>query len=221
MKAIVLQENLIKGLNTVNRIIGKNLMLPILNNVLIKCENSRITLTATNLEIAIITSIGANIEKPGELTVPARLLTEFVMSNSDKNITLESDGNNLKCLSEKYQAIINGLPVATMELKNKLTRQNVADAVEQYKKHRDPRELVFQFKRGIAHFAVDDQQIEFCTKLEGMSSWFLRLRAKTLFYTVAIAVLLKALGMILLHQQEIARNVNEGCRSVRRSKSAI
>jgi len=80
---------------------------------------------------------------------------------------------NMTALSLDVCLMINGLPVATMELKNNLTKQSVTDAVEQYKKDRDPRELVFQFKRGIAHFAVDDQQIEFCTKLEGMSSWFL------------------------------------------------
>jgi len=69
--------------------------------------------------------------------------------------------------------MINGLPVFTIELKNKLTKQSVKDAIEQYKNDRDPRELVFQFKRAIAHLAVDDQQIQFCTKLEGKSSWFL------------------------------------------------
>lgn len=69
--------------------------------------------------------------------------------------------------------MINGLPVFTIELKNKLTKQSVKDAVEQYKNDRDPRELVFQFKRAIAHLAVDDQQIQFCTKLDGRSSWFL------------------------------------------------
>lgn len=68
---------------------------------------------------------------------------------------------------------INGLPVATFELKNRLTKQTVDDAVEQYKKDRDPRELLFQFKRCLVHFAVDEQQVKFCTKLDGTSSWFL------------------------------------------------
>ena len=53
---------------------------------------------------------------------------------------------------------INGLPVATFELKNSLTKQTVEDAVEQYKRDRDPRELLFQFGRCIVHFAVDDQR---------------------------------------------------------------
>lgn len=68
---------------------------------------------------------------------------------------------------------INGLPVITFELKNQLTKQDVDDAVKQYKTDRDPRELLFQFKRCMVHFAVDDARIKFCTKLDGKASWFL------------------------------------------------
>lgn len=68
---------------------------------------------------------------------------------------------------------INGLPIATFELKNSLTKQTVQDAVEQYKRDRDPKELLFQFGRCIAHFAVDDHEVRFCTHLKGKASWFL------------------------------------------------
>ena len=68
---------------------------------------------------------------------------------------------------------INGLPVITFELKNQLTKQNVEDAVEQYKSDRDPRELLFSFKRCMVHFALDDARIKFCTRLAGKDSWFL------------------------------------------------
>ncbi len=68
---------------------------------------------------------------------------------------------------------VNGLPVATMELKNSLTKQSVADAVEQYRRDRDPRELLFSLGRCVAHFAVDDAEVRFCTELKGKSSWFL------------------------------------------------
>ncbi|MDD2468263.1 MAG: type I restriction endonuclease subunit R [Desulfobulbus sp.] len=68
---------------------------------------------------------------------------------------------------------INGLPVATFELKNKLTKQTVADAVEQYKRDRDPKELLFQFGRCMVHFAVDDHEVRMCTHLKGKQSWFL------------------------------------------------
>lgn len=68
---------------------------------------------------------------------------------------------------------INGLPVATFELKNRLTKQTVADAVEQYKRDRDPRERLFEFGRCAVHFAADDQEVRFCTHLKGKASWFL------------------------------------------------
>ncbi len=68
---------------------------------------------------------------------------------------------------------INGLPVATFELKNSLTKQTVEDAVEQYKRDRDPRERLFEFGRCVAHFAVDDHEVRFCTHLKGKGSWFL------------------------------------------------
>ncbi len=68
---------------------------------------------------------------------------------------------------------INGLPVATFELKNSLTKQTVEDAVWQYKKDRNPREKLFEFGRCVAHFAVDDHEVRFCTHLKGKASWFL------------------------------------------------
>ena len=68
---------------------------------------------------------------------------------------------------------INGLPIATFELKNSLTKQTVEDAVEQYKRDRDPREKLFEFGRCVVHFAVDDHEVRFCTQLKGKASWFL------------------------------------------------
>ena len=68
---------------------------------------------------------------------------------------------------------LNGLPIITMELKNQLTKQNVVDAVEQYKNDRSPEEVLFSFKRCIVHFAVDDNEVRMCTELKGKKSWFL------------------------------------------------
>ena len=68
---------------------------------------------------------------------------------------------------------INGLPIATFELKNSLTKQTVEDAVEQYKRDRDPRERLFEFGRCVVHFAVDDSEVQMCTELAGKRSWFL------------------------------------------------
>lgn len=76
-------------------------------------------------------------------------------------------------LSLDMAVFINGLPIATFELKNKLTKQTVEDAVQQYKNDRDPKELLFQFGRCVVHFAVDDHEVRMCTYLKGKSSWFL------------------------------------------------
>lgn len=67
----------------------------------------------------------------------------------------------------------NGLPIVTFELKNSLTKQTVEDAIEQYRRDRDPREKLFEFGRCMAHFAIDDHEVRFCTHLTGKSSWFL------------------------------------------------
>ena len=79
---------------------------------------------------------------------------------------------------EKQRALdlalfINGLPIATFELKNNLTKQTVRDAVQQYRQSRNPREDLFQVGRCTVHFAVDDQEAQFCTKLAGKASVFL------------------------------------------------
>lgn len=80
---------------------------------------------------------------------------------------------NVRKLALDMCVFINGLPIITFELKNQLTKQNVDDAVEQYKTDRDSHELLFSFKRCMVHFAVDDARIKFCTRLSGKDSWFL------------------------------------------------
>lgn len=76
-------------------------------------------------------------------------------------------------LALDFTIFINGLPIITCELKNRLTKQNVEDAVQQYKNDRSPRELLFHFGRCMVHFAVDDNEIKMCTELKGKPSWFL------------------------------------------------
>ena len=80
---------------------------------------------------------------------------------------------NETTLSLDLAVFINGLPIATFELKNKLTKQTVDDAIQQYKRDRDEKELLFQFGRCLVHFAVDDHEVRMCTHLKGKYSWFL------------------------------------------------
>ncbi len=82
-----LQENLEKGLNTVYKAIPTKSSLPILNNILIKTENGRLKLSATNMETAISTYVGASIDKEGQITIPAKLIREFVSNVSQNALT--------------------------------------------------------------------------------------------------------------------------------------
>lgn len=76
-------------------------------------------------------------------------------------------------LSVDLVVFLNGLPIITMELKNRLSCQDTANAVAQYRNDRDPKDLLFMPKRCAVHFAVDDETVEMCTKLCGKDSWFL------------------------------------------------
>lgn len=107
---------------------------------------------------------------PTENNVKAKEMYEKNIFSVTRQLMYSNDSTRLAL---DMCVFINGLPVITFELKNQLTKQDVDDAVNQYKTDRDPRELLFQFKRCMVHFAVDDARIKFCTKLDGKSSWFL------------------------------------------------
>lgn len=110
MKLTVTQENLHKALSIVSRIAGTKTPLPILSNIFIKTENNRLMLAATNLEIAITVFIGTKIESKGSLTIPARLLSEFVSNLPKNNIEIENKGLHINVTSGMYTSTINGLP---------------------------------------------------------------------------------------------------------------
>ncbi len=109
MKLSCLQENLSKGLAIVSRAVATRTTLPITQNVLIATDQSRLKLSATNLEIAITCWVGAKIEEDGAITIPARLLTEFIGSlpNDRIDITLTQRTLHLRCA--RFEARINGL----------------------------------------------------------------------------------------------------------------
>ncbi len=107
---------------------------------------------------------------PSEKNIAAKEMFDKNIFSVTRQLMYSKDNNKLAL---DFAIFINGLPVITCELKNRLTKQNVEDAVQQYKLDRDPRELLFQFKRCMVHFAVDDNEVKFCTRLEGKKSWFL------------------------------------------------
>lgn len=109
MKLSCLQENLNRGLGIVGRAVATRSTLPITQNVLLTTDQSRLKLAATNLEMAISCWIGAKVEEEGAITVPARLLTEFINSlpNDQIDIALSQQTLRLKC--GRFEARINGL----------------------------------------------------------------------------------------------------------------
>jgi DNA polymerase-3 subunit beta len=111
MKVTVLQENLAKGLSIVGRAVASRSTLPILSNILIETDGSRLRLAATNLEIGISCWIGAKVEDPGAITVPARLLAELVGSLPNEPISMELDTKaqtlDIKC--DRSEAQIKGM----------------------------------------------------------------------------------------------------------------
>ena len=111
MKLSCLQENLNKGLNIVGRAVATRTTLPITNNVLLATDEGRLKLVATNLEMAISCWIGAKIEEEGTITVPARLLTEFISSlPSDKiDISLSPQTKTLELKCARFEARISGI----------------------------------------------------------------------------------------------------------------
>ncbi|MFC1656387.1 DNA polymerase III subunit beta [Patescibacteria group bacterium] len=109
MKLTCTQENLNKGLGLCSRIISSPKTLPILSNVLIATDKGRLKLSVTNLEVGINVWIRAKIDKQGAITVPARILSDFVNNNRDSNIQLETSDLSLSVKSDNCQAKISGI----------------------------------------------------------------------------------------------------------------
>src|SRR5580704_12313125 len=109
MKLQVTQENLNRALNSVARVANSRGTLPILANVLIKTSKNRLSLSATNLDIAITHFIGAKVSEEGSITVPARLMQDFVGSLPEGIIELELKETRLSITTKQYQSVVNGI----------------------------------------------------------------------------------------------------------------
>ena len=113
MRLSCLQENLSRGLSVIGRAVATRTTLPITQNVLMATEDGRLKLSATNLEIAITTWVGAMIEEEGSITVPARLLSEFIGSlpGDTIDITATDQPKSLELKCGRSDARINGTDV--------------------------------------------------------------------------------------------------------------
>ena len=127
-----------------------------------------------------------DVLRNGIKVYPADLIMFYLTPNENNEVAKANFKKNIFSVTRQLHysmdstklaldmcVFINGLPVITFELKNQFTRQNVEDAVQQYKDDRSPNDAIFSFKRCMVHFAVDDARIKFCTKLTNQDSWFL------------------------------------------------
>ena len=112
MRLSCLQENLARGLSIVGRAVASRSTLPITQNVLLSTEQSMLKISATDLNMAMTTWIGAQVEEEGAITVPSRLLSDFVGSLPPERIDIEATsqpvGLNIKCLT--FESNISGNP---------------------------------------------------------------------------------------------------------------
>ena len=123
MKLSCLQENLTRGLATVGRAVANRSTLPITQNVLLKTDQGMLMLSATNLEIAITTWIGAMIEEEGAITVPHRLLADLVNSLPSDRIDLDLQGPD-------EDGVATGGSVLHLSCGRSVTHMNGADAAD-------------------------------------------------------------------------------------------
>ncbi len=110
MKLQLTQENLNKALSNVARVASTRNALPILSNILIKTVDNRVCIAATNLNIAITHYIGSKVSEKGAITVPARLMQDFVSSLSPGVINIVVDETKLHIKTDSFNSTINGIP---------------------------------------------------------------------------------------------------------------
>ncbi len=126
MKITCTQENLNHALNQVTRIVNQRASLPVLSNILISAEKDRIKIASTDLEIGICFWIGGKIEEKGAITVPAKIISEFVSTCTDKNLKLISKGTELKIESVTYKAQITGIDADEFPLIPEINEKPIA-----------------------------------------------------------------------------------------------
>jgi len=135
----VTQENLNKALAIVARVAGGRSTLPILSNVLLKIEDNRLSISATNLDIAITQVIGAKVASEGTLTIPARLMQDFVSSLPKGTIAIKQEEHKLHIKAGNYDSTINGvsseefpvMPIITDGTSWKVPAQELKKALQQ------------------------------------------------------------------------------------------
>lgn len=128
MKFFCMQENLNRALAAVEKIITKNTTLPVLSNVLFETDNSRLKISATNLEVGVSYWIGAKVDQEGAITVPARVLASYISKLPNKKINLETNKNNvLNIFLDEITTNIKGLDAKEFPIIPKLSEKPIGE----------------------------------------------------------------------------------------------
>jgi DNA polymerase III subunit beta len=170
MKLVCTKENLKRGLFVVSRVVGSGNPLQVLNNILVKTDQGRIKLSSTNLEIGVNTWVGGKVEEDGALTVPAKLINEYINNLPTDKVTLESQENNTLSLeSENYHTNIKGLSHEDFPLIPQVTDEPFAKI--------DSTELKNAFAETIWASAANETQPEISGIFMGFEADSLRIAA--------------------------------------------
>lgn len=109
MKFATLQQDLLPVLQSVGRSVGVRSTLPVLDNILLSAEGKRLKIAATNLEVGVIKYLGVEVETEGDITIPAKTLTDIVSGLGPTQLEVETEGDILTITSGKFKASINGI----------------------------------------------------------------------------------------------------------------
>jgi len=127
MKISCTQNKLNKGLSIVSRIVGTRTTLPVLSNIYLEAKGGYLRLSATDLELGVTTSIGAKVDQEGATTVPARLISEFVATNGDESLDLESKDHTLHLKSQRFEANIKGIDPSEFPLIPEIAKDSLVE----------------------------------------------------------------------------------------------
>jgi DNA polymerase-3 subunit beta len=109
MKLTVLQENLAKAVTQASRFASTRSQLPILGNILLKANKTKLSVSSTNLEISVLIQLGAKIEEEGEISIPSKIISEIVSNLPKEALTLESEKEQLKITSSGFSSKVLGM----------------------------------------------------------------------------------------------------------------
>src|SRR3989304_228285 len=109
MKLKILQENLSDALHIASRFTSSRAQLPVLGNILFLAKNNKLSISATNLEMSILLNLGSQVEKEGEITIPARTISDLITNLTPGTLVLEAEKEQLSILGEGTKAVLSGM----------------------------------------------------------------------------------------------------------------